>query len=52
MIKINNSRRGDSYTHSPHVILWRLVSNYGNYDLVFYENFMSTETFTNVLPVL
>ena len=27
MIKINNSRRGDSNTHPQHVILWRTLSN-------------------------
>ena len=27
MIKINNSRRGDSNTHPQQVILWRTVSN-------------------------
>ena len=27
MIKINNSRQGDSNTHPQRVILWRIVSN-------------------------
>ena len=27
MIKINNSRRGDSNTHPQHVDVWRTVSN-------------------------
>ena len=43
---LESPHRGDSNTHQKNMILWRTYDNQGKNKLGFFENFLSTETFT------